>query len=241
MKKRKQLLVTASVVFVVLVGIAPLHAQDANIGPCELDFGDVAVGDTATLRLTIASNDWQSSLQIDSIQIIDDPASVFEITNIDPDSFPIYLGGEQTVRVDVTFAPSVSDTFNGVLLINSNDHDEPEIEVTLAGQGFETDEPTPGELIDETIAFFDMSVDDGMLYGRRYGWFARLRLCFMRKMLVIADEFIAQDRINAACFILKRAYKRCDEAPWPPDFVVGEAVSDLAGMIDEVRASLGCD
>jgi len=45
----------------------------------------------------------------------------------------------------------------------------------------------------------------------------------MRELLVIAGEFIEHDRINAACFLLQRAHKRCDGEPWLRDFVEGPA------------------
>jgi hypothetical protein len=78
-----------------------------------------------------------------------------------------------------------------------------------------------------------------MLEGRGSGWLAKLRLCLMREMLVIAGELIKHDRINAACFTLQRAYMRCDGDFWPlPDFVVGDAVPELAEMIQTLRTSL---
>jgi len=96
--------------------------------------------------------------------------------------------------------------------------------------------------IDIILAFFDQHVDDGDLYGRGRGWLAKLRLCIMREMLVIAGEFIERDMMKAACFTLQRAYKRCDGDRWPlRDFVVGDAVPELAEMIQALRTSLGCE
>jgi hypothetical protein len=93
--------------------------------------------------------------------------------------------------------------------------------------------------IDDILAFFDQHVGDD-LYGRGRGWLAKLRLCVMRWMLEIAGEFIEQDRTNAACFVLQRAYKRCDDQPRPRDLVVGEATKGLAEKLYNLAASLGC-
>jgi len=96
-------------------------------------------------------------------------------------------------------------------------------------------------IIYPTLVFFDESVEDGTLEGRGRGWLAKLRLCIMREMLVIAGEFIENEQTQYACFMLKRAYKRCDGESRPRDFVVGDAVPELAEMIQTLRTSLGCE
>ena len=101
-------------------------------------------------------------------------------------------------------------------------------------------EPPPCD-IDAILTFFNESVDNETLYGRGRGWIAKLRLCVMRWMLEVAGEFIDRDRINKACFMLERAYKRCDGQRRPRDFVVGEATEELADMIHDLAASLGCE
>jgi hypothetical protein len=108
--------------------------------------------------------------------------------------------------------------------------------VNLGGEGINGGQ-TP-VTIDDILAFFDQSVDDGTLQGRGSGWLAKLRLCIMREMLVIAGELIEYDRINAACFILNRAYLRSDGQKWPPDFVVGDDCLELNTMILELIVSL---
>ena len=96
--------------------------------------------------------------------------------------------------------------------------------------------------IDTILTFFDRSVEEGLLEGRGSGWLAKLRLSLMREMLVIAGEFIEKDMMKAACFTLQRADMRCDGNPDPlPDFVVGDAVTEMAEMIQTLRTSLGCE
>jgi hypothetical protein len=109
--------------------------------------------------------------------------------------------------------------------------------------GWQLDEPySPEDQIADIIESFNNSMENYDLEGRGSGWLAKLRLFLMREMLIITDELIASDRINAACIILQRAYLRCDGNPLPlPDFVVGDAVPELVDMIQTLRASLGCE
>ena len=98
--------------------------------------------------------------------------------------------------------------------------------------------PIPEPTIDAILDFFDESVEDGTLEGRGRGWLAKLRLCLMRQLLVIAGEFIEHDRLNKARFLLQCAHKRCDGEPWPRDFVEGPATEELAEMIVDLMENL---
>ena len=92
------------------------------------------------------------------------------------------------------------------------------------------------------LDFFDKSVADGRIVGTgRNPWLAKLRLFFMREMLVIAKELLEQEKNDWACFTLERAYLRCDGENRPPDFVFGEAVTELNDMIHALMSNLGCD
>ncbi len=92
--------------------------------------------------------------------------------------------------------------------------------------------------IEDIIAFFDQAVEDDAIEGRGHGWYAKLRLSMMRQLLVIAGEFIEQDRTKAACYILNYAYKSCDGEPGPSDLVVGDETGTLADMIDALIEEL---
>ena len=47
-------------------------------------------------------------------------------------------------------------------------------------------------------------------------------------------------QFDDACRQLRDAYERCDGDPRPPEFVAGEAASELAAMILEVMSAQGC-
>ena len=96
--------------------------------------------------------------------------------------------------------------------------------------------------IDAILGFFDESVDKGTLTGvGKNPWLAKLRLCFMREMLVIAKELIEHEKTGCACFTLERAYLRCDGDNRPLDLVKGEAVPQLNNMISELMEQLECE
>ncbi len=102
-------------------------------------------------------------------------------------------------------------------------------------------ELSPSEWMTRILAFFDESVEAGTLEGRgRRSWLAKCRLRFMRRVLKMAKRFIERDRTKVACYLLKRAYKRCDGERRPWDFVYGEATAELASMIQAARESMGC-
>ena len=115
---------------------------------------------------------------------------------------------------------------------------------------FDPDEIHPPEIktiypkvtIDSILDFFDQSVEDGTLDGAGKKWRSKLRLCLMRIMLVSAAKFIDCGQVNYACCLLNRAYSRCDGDDWPlPDFVVGDAVSELSDMILDLLEIFGCN
>jgi len=47
--------------------------------------------------------------------------------------------------------------------------------------------------------------------------------------------------INRACVYLKVASEKCDGVTPPPDFIQGEAVSELHAMLAELMVELGCE
>jgi hypothetical protein len=98
----------------------------------------------------------------------------------------------------------------------------------------------PQVMIEETLAFFDASVEAGTLVGQGSGNSAECRLNALKNMLERAANLIDDGFYEEACEQLRDAYAKCDGLPTPPDFVVGPACEDLAAMIQDVTDSLGC-
>lgn len=97
----------------------------------------------------------------------------------------------------------------------------------------------PAPSICEILAFFKESVENGDLKGSGCGWYAKRRLCYMKKMLKMTKRSIEEDNAGKACRLLKRLYKRCDGQKRPSDFVAGDATEVLADMIYAFAESLG--
>jgi hypothetical protein len=100
--------------------------------------------------------------------------------------------------------------------------------------------PTPKLRIDNILIFFDTSVNSEDLFGVGPGASDGGRLKALRNMLEQAKYFIDNGLISEACQQLLDAYKKLDGKPKPPDFVAGPAVSQLAIMIRDLMAHLGC-
>jgi len=98
----------------------------------------------------------------------------------------------------------------------------------------------PSEQLDMILGFFDESVSNETLTGVGPGKSAKNRLNALRNMLEAAREHIGEGSIAEACQQLLDAYKKTDGNPKPPDFVTGEAASELANKIQALRANLGC-
>ena len=93
-----------------------------------LNYGLVAIGDTSTQVLAI-QNIGDADVTIDSIDIDE---SVFLI-NVP--SFPIQIAPGGSYNLDVYFAPVLQGPVSGTMTIYNNDPLEPQIPVSLQGQG----------------------------------------------------------------------------------------------------------
>ncbi len=93
-----------------------------------LNYGLVAIGDTTNQVLAI-QNIGDADVTIDSINI---DQSVFFI-NVP--SFPIQIAPGGSYNLDVSFAPVVQGPVSGTMTIYNNDPLEPQIPISLQGQG----------------------------------------------------------------------------------------------------------
>ena len=91
------------------------------------------------------------------------------------------------------------------------------------------------------LNFFDESVDDGSLVGEGLDNSAKNRLNALRNILETAADLIEAGDYEEACDQLLAAYKKTDGNLKPPDFVSGPSASELAIMILDLIASLGCE
>jgi len=97
----------------------------------------------------------------------------------------------------------------------------------------------PEVTADGVLQFFDDAVDDGTLQGSgKFKWLANLRLWLTRKMLSSAVTAVEQGHTRQARSKLDRVYRLCDGKKGSKDFVEGEAVAQLAEMIETLKAGL---
>jgi hypothetical protein len=101
--------------------------------------------------------------------------------------------------------------------------------------------PTPEQEIDDILDFFDNSVSEGTLTGVGLTpKVAKGRLGALRNMLEQIEYFIDNGLVSEACQQLRDAYLKTDNQPRPPDFVSGDGASELASMMQDLMANLGC-
>ncbi len=130
-------------VYIVLSGIGvDVTGQpgppDIDVSPVTVDFGNVPIGSSASSEL-IVSNRGMEALSITEISITG-PAFTFSQTNNCSGSIPPGTG----CTITVSFSPLRSGSLSGTLIINSNDTDEPVLNITLSGYGvWQVEPPVP--------------------------------------------------------------------------------------------------
>jgi hypothetical protein len=107
------------------------------VAPLALDFGAVAVGNTATLTTTI-ENLGGKDLTVSALTLTG--SADFALNPSSP-SLPFSVAGGASVDVLVDYTPSGEGDDSGALEIASDDADEPVVSVSLAGSGI----PPAGE------------------------------------------------------------------------------------------------
>jgi hypothetical protein len=213
-------------------------AEGIQVNPTAWDYGDVEVGQSRSLIVTITSTE-PIPLRVESVEIIDDETGSFSIVSDAPPP-TVSLDEGYTLDVTVEFTPSGLGMHSATLYIRSDAEDpDDDFFVPLFGVGVEAD-GEPGERMAETIGFFDDSVALGSLDGSGPGNAAQGRLRAFGNMLDAADDLIEAGEFELACEQLWDAYDRADGFHPPPDFVVGDASEELAGMILDVIIALGC-
>ncbi len=101
-------------------------APDIAVDPTSLDFGELFIGAVRN-RTVVVSNPGTDQLEVTDI------ASSNPDFDANPKSFT--LAPRSARNVTVSFRPSVAGPISGVLTIYSNDPDEPEVTVDVAGVG----------------------------------------------------------------------------------------------------------
>ena len=99
-----------------------------TVSPSSLSFGDVNVGSTATLGATLTSSGG-SAVTVNSATI---SGSGFTVSGA---TFPVTLSPQQSVSLQVAYAPTAASSSTGALTINSNSSTNGTVAVSLSGTG----------------------------------------------------------------------------------------------------------
>lgn len=126
-----------------LVVTLPLaaSAQDFSLDHSSLDFGPVAVGDTALLSLTLTSTGGGPLIATNYYfeDSAADAGGAFSIVGhsfpAPFSTFPVVLDIGESMVTQVSFTPPSVGLYSGYFTIESSHHAIPEFEVPLSGQG----------------------------------------------------------------------------------------------------------
>lgn len=219
----------------------PNGPGDISVSPSSVNFGSVNVGSQSTAVVT-ATNTGAASLSVNSAWLgAANPA--FSIASVKKGgaavTYPVSLAPNETLDIELGFAPTSSGPANGMLNVGSNDPDEGTVSVSLTGVGVAVGSPF-SQQIAELLTFFDQAVAAGTLQGAGPGSSAAGRLRALRNMITAAGDMITGGNLGGACAQLTDVLSRMDGAPQPPDFVTGSAVGDLRSRVQQVKSNLGC-
>jgi hypothetical protein len=134
-----------------LVGEGVLSGPVIHMLSSNVDFGQVRKG-ALTRRTVTAQNDGDETLIINSIE----SSSEYFIT--DPQlQLPLMIAPLNAYELAVWFHPTNNETYNGKFTIQSNDPQNPSVEISLSGTGFTQAYPIADALWSYTI---DVSYDN---------------------------------------------------------------------------------
>ena len=121
-----------------LAGNGVLVEPDILASPSGHDFGDVVVGQRATVVIVVA-NDGVADLDV-TATTLSGPGEFA----IDDGGAPFTLASGQRRDVVLSFAPTTTGPVDAILEIASDDPDTPQLDIGLAGNGI--DVPPPGDI-----------------------------------------------------------------------------------------------
>jgi len=244
---------TKSIIFFFLASLflsatffVPLQvaAQGIDVTPLDWDFGDVELGSSVS-KVFIITNPGPVPLSVYNVTIEDDATSSFSIeSDVPPPTSIVYpenpSGYPTTLEVEVVFSPTSLGSHTASIFIES-DAEPPNnrLYVPLNGTGVEPG-TSPGDQIIDILEFYDNSIADGSLVGSGPGRSAGNRLKALKNMLLSVQDLIDSGDYEGACEQILDALKKCDGDPIPPDFVTGDAASDLFEQLQNLQVSLAC-
>jgi len=223
------------------------NISQAAISFSEHDFGEVEMGSSSPVVLTITSQE-EMPTTITGLVFANTTCSDFAIISR-PESMTIAYN--QSIDIVVGYTPSqvgtCSDTlriYNGSPFPNTATFTGTGIQAVQAVQ--EVTEPidlTSQYLmqIEGVRSFTKTSIEEGELKGKGKGKWAKRRLRVLKKMLATTSRMIENGDLEGACNKLAMIHKKIDGSPKPKDFVEGDAKGALAAKIQGMITALKSD
>ena len=124
--------ITGSIVAVyllfLLISAQSVSAQEIDVSPTTWNAGNVLLNTTVTQNITVRNTGTAGDLIVASVGL-----SGSDDFTAPGDGFNVPAGGSQTI--EVSFTPTAIGLIEATLTINSNDVDEPAVNVALSGTG----------------------------------------------------------------------------------------------------------
>ena len=200
---------------------------DISVSPMEVDLEEVEVWDTVTTTITMR-NLGMAWLWVDGISLADDGDGAFAISWLP--SFPFNLRPTAVIPIVVEYHPWEEGEHSATLVIDSDDKDEPTVEVIITGSAV-TSEAPPDEEVEDTVDYIEDAIEEGSLEGDGAGNSADNKLEAFLDKFDEAMAFYEDGDIENAIGTLNAILKKCDGKPKPPDTITGEAAEELAARI----------
>ena len=188
-----------------------------------IDFGDVAVGSSATKSLNITNTDDKNPLQF-TIHFLESSCEFSLSSNF------LIIDPSQTLSFEIYYNPTTVGTCSDILQINYGWTIWKQITVTGTGIEATTLSRNVG-----LLQSFDDYVEKKTIKGKGPGKSAENRLKTFRNMLKNAVDLIEAGKTQAACNKLDTAEKQLDS------FITGNNISNLEDLIQQTIINLGCE
>jgi len=140
-----------------ITAAAPPTAPEIYVNPASLPFGNVNVGSTSNLPVTV-SNIGNAVLSFTSISVTGPGFTKFG------DTCGTSLAAGANCTITVRFAPTAATPYSGTLTIVSNDVSPPTVNVGLTGTGVSAP-PTGNSDLTITLMYGQTSVHSGVPFG----------------------------------------------------------------------------
>jgi hypothetical protein len=115
------------------------------VEPTAIDFGDLALGDQARVRLTVSNQgSGNAVLAVSGIRLASIHSPAYGLEGLP--AFPVHLNRGDALEIEVVYDPLSLEVHQDAVVVLSDDASRPQVEVALTGRGVQPDlvvDPVP--------------------------------------------------------------------------------------------------